>query len=98
MTTVRHTSDSVGIRELKSGLSAWLRRVQAGATIAITDRGRVIATIQPAAPPPTTAWAHRMVAAGLARWNGAKPAFPAAGARLRGRGRSAAAMVIEDRQ
>jgi prevent-host-death family protein len=95
---MRHASNSVGIRELKSGLSAWLRRVQGGATITITDRGRAIATIQPAAPRAATAWAHRMVADGRARWNGAKPAFPRSGARLRGRGQSAAEMVVADRQ
>ena len=89
---------SVGIRELKSGLSGYLKRVRAGATITVTDRGRVIATIQPAAPTPNVAWAHQMVAAGLARWDGGKPAFPVAGVRLRGRGRSAAETIIEDRQ
>lgn len=95
---MRSGSSSVGIRELKSRLSAYLKRVQRGTTITVTDRGRVIATIQPVAPPPDTAWAHQMVAAGLARWNGDKPRFPSSGVRLRGRGRSAAEIVVEDRQ
>ncbi|MFZ4580362.1 MAG: type II toxin-antitoxin system Phd/YefM family antitoxin [Myxococcota bacterium] len=41
----------VGIRELKAQLSGWLRRVHAeGETVAITDRGRVVAVLAPAPP------------------------------------------------
>ncbi|MGH9416494.1 MAG: type II toxin-antitoxin system Phd/YefM family antitoxin [Terriglobales bacterium] len=39
---------SVGVRELKSQLSAYLRRVRAGEPVAITDRGKAIAEIVPA--------------------------------------------------
>ena len=39
---------SVGIRVLKQQLSAYLRRVQAGEAMEITDRGRVVAEILPA--------------------------------------------------
>ena len=34
---------SVGIRELKDRLSEYLRQVQAGETLLVTDRGRVAA-------------------------------------------------------
>ena len=37
----------VGIRELKSRLSEYVDRVQAGATLVITDRGRPVAEIRP---------------------------------------------------
>ncbi len=36
---------SIGIRELKSRLSGVLREVQAGETILVTDRGRVVAQL-----------------------------------------------------
>jgi prevent-host-death family protein len=38
----------VGTRELKSHLSEYLRRVKAGQTVAVTERGRVIGHIVPA--------------------------------------------------
>ena len=42
---------SVGIRELKNRLSEFLRRVQDGETIAVTDRGRVVAELRSPVPP-----------------------------------------------
>ena len=38
---------TVGIRELKNGLSKYLRRVRRGDTIVITDRGTAVAEIVP---------------------------------------------------
>jgi prevent-host-death family protein len=38
---------SVGIRELRQRASELLRRVEAGETIEITDRGRPVAVISP---------------------------------------------------
>ncbi len=40
----------VGTRELKSRLSEYLRRVKAGQTVVVTERGKVIGQIVPAAP------------------------------------------------
>jgi prevent-host-death family protein len=40
----------VGTRELKSHLSEYLRRVKAGQIVVITERGKVIGHIAPAAP------------------------------------------------
>ena len=37
----------VGIRELKNRLSAYLRQVNSGETILVTDRGRVVAELAP---------------------------------------------------
>lgn len=37
----------VGIRELKSRLSEYVARAQAGETLVITDRGRPVAEIRP---------------------------------------------------
>lgn len=45
--------DEVGIRELKAHLSGYVRRVHAeGTTLAVTDRGRIVAVL---APPPLAA-------------------------------------------
>jgi prevent-host-death family protein len=43
----------IGIRELRQRASAYLRRVEAGETIEVTDRGRPIALLTPIpeAPP-----------------------------------------------
>lgn len=40
----------VGVRELKSGLSAYLRRVRQGQSLVITDRGEPVAEIRPIKP------------------------------------------------
>ncbi len=38
---------TVGIRELKNRLSEYLRRVRAGETVLVTDRGEVVAEFTP---------------------------------------------------
>jgi len=40
---------TVGIRELKARLSAFIRRARAGHTVYVTDHGRVVAEIRPPA-------------------------------------------------
>ncbi len=37
----------VGVRELRQRASAWLRRVEAGETVRVTDRGRPVALLTP---------------------------------------------------
>jgi prevent-host-death family protein len=39
--------ESVGIRELKGNLSKYVRRVEAGEVVYVTDRGRVVAELVP---------------------------------------------------
>jgi len=39
--------ETVGIRELKNKLSAYVRRVEAGDVVIVTDRGRVVAELVP---------------------------------------------------
>ncbi len=39
--------ETVGIRELKDHLSKYVRRVEAGNTVIVTDRGRVVAELVP---------------------------------------------------
>lgn len=39
--------ETVGIRELKNRLSAYVRKAEAGDVVLVTDRGRVVAEIGP---------------------------------------------------
>lgn len=39
---------TVGIKALKNNLSAYIRAVEAGETVRVTDRGRVVAELVPA--------------------------------------------------
>jgi len=57
----------VGVRELKNSLSSYLKRVRAGETIVVTDRGEPIARIIPTAIPDRIA---RLMAEGRATWSG----------------------------
>lgn len=61
----------VGIRELKSKLGEYLRRVKAGETITVTERGKTIGLIIPIKPT-VEERLQAMVAAGQAEWNGQK--------------------------
>ena len=65
--------EQVGIRELKAHLSRHLKRVRSGVRLAVTERGRTIATISPVDTITDVDWAHRLVAEGGAQWNGGKP-------------------------
>lgn len=61
----------VGTRELKNKLSEYMRRVKAGETIIVTERGKPVGQIMPV----KLALEERlqaMVDAGLAEWNGQK--------------------------
>ena len=88
--------ETIGIRELKTHLSRHLKRVQAGVRLVVTEHGRSIATIAPVNSPPGLDWAHQLVAEDGAHWNGGKPAPVTRPAVTRGK--SASAIVIEDRR
>jgi prevent-host-death family protein len=60
---------TVGIRELKSRLSHYLRQVKGGATLLITERGRPVGRIVPVGLPPEDRL-QTMVEAGLVAWSG----------------------------
>jgi prevent-host-death family protein len=42
-------AERVGVRELRQNLSVWLRRVAAGETFEVTERGRPVAILAPIA-------------------------------------------------
>jgi prevent-host-death family protein len=56
--------NQVGIRELRQHASRWLRRVAAGESFEVTDRGRPVALLIPV---PTAEGLNALVAAGRAR-------------------------------
>jgi prevent-host-death family protein len=64
---------SVGVRELRDNLSEYLRRVEAGEQLLITDRGRPIGEIGPAAAGRIALRAKELVRRGLGGWSGGKP-------------------------
>ena len=88
--------ETVGIRDLKAHLSRHLKRVRSGVRLAVTERGRTIATISPVELLPHVDWAHQLVAEGLAQWNGGKPTGSARPPKLARK--TAASVVLEDRR
>ena len=55
----------VGLKALKDKLSEYVRAAAAGETVVITDRGRAIAEIKPAAPIPDRYKDHPVLARGI---------------------------------
>jgi prevent-host-death family protein len=58
----------VGVRELRQNLSVYLRRVEQGEALDVTEHGRLVARLAPALPPETS------VLARLAAEHRARPA------------------------
>jgi prevent-host-death family protein len=85
----------VGVRELKSRLSSYMRQVKAGHSVVITDHGKTIGRIIGARATLESRSAE-LIQAGIIAWSGRKiaPGKPA----VRSRGKSTVAdMVIENR-
>ena len=57
-----YMSDTVGIAELRQHLTRYLRRVEQGERLIVTDRNRPVAELGP--PPTTGAALDRLIAAG----------------------------------
>lgn len=85
----------VGARELKSKLGEYLRRVKAGETIIVTERGRTIGQIVPAQPT-LEKRLKGLVESGLTEWDGRKyqPKKPVARNRSR---KQLSDLIIENR-
>ena len=56
--------ESIGVRELRQHASRWLKRVSAGESFAVTDRGRRVALLVPA---PSQDGLEELFASGRAR-------------------------------
>jgi prevent-host-death family protein len=87
---------AVGVRELKNHLSEYLKRVQAGERVEVTERGRPVAVISPPAVTPADQRIEAMLREGIARWAGGKPRGTARPPRIKGP--SVAQIVIEGRR
>ena len=91
-------ASQVSVRDLKTHLSEWLGRVQAGEEVEITSHRKPIARItavKPAAPAPTSPL-QKAIDAGLISWNGQKPVIPPP-VKLNDGGPLMSDLVIEDR-
>ncbi len=89
---------SVGSRELKTRLGAWLRRVRRGETVVVTDRGDPVAELRPlsAGLGPEDAALAGLEALGVVT-RPVKPALPVFRP-IRSTGRPASEAVIEGRE
>lgn len=86
----------VGIRVLKNQLSRYLKRVQAGERMVVTDRGKPVAILSPPVATETDRRIEAMLREGLARWGGGKPMGSRRPPRVKGP--SVAQAVIEGRR
>ena len=88
----------VSVRDLKTHLSEWLARVQAGEVVEVTSHRKPIARITAVKPPDAgiTSPLQKAIDAGLISWNGQKPDFPPP-IKLSGKGKLISEIVIEDR-
>ncbi len=66
--------DRIGIRELRQHASRWLRRVEAGESFEVTDRGRPVAVLAPV--PTSDSEVARLIRSGEVRApTGVRPAL-----------------------
>ncbi|HET7057616.1 MAG TPA: type II toxin-antitoxin system prevent-host-death family antitoxin [Nitrospiraceae bacterium] len=86
----------VGVRELKNRLSRYLKRVQAGEEVIVTEHGRTIARLVPVKVPAIQEALRPLLQDGHIRWAGGKP--HGVGKPPKVRGRSLSELVIEDRR
>ena len=86
---------SVGIRELKRSISSYLRDVQSGERILITDRKKPLAVITAIDNDQENEMIKQLADTGMAYWTGGKPrgAVP----RIRSK-KSMSEAVLEDRR
>jgi prevent-host-death family protein len=86
----------VGVETLKDRLSEYLERAREGERILITERGRSVALLGPIEGSESTKRVWKLVESGVASWKGGKP--KGSRPRPRVRGKSASAIVLEDRR
>lgn len=86
----------IGIRELKARLSAYLRRVRAGETIIITNRGKPVGRIVPVKQS-IHLQLETLRTAGLISWNGEPLPQLAPVAKIKGE-KTVADILVEDRE
>jgi prevent-host-death family protein len=85
---------TVGIRELKAQLSAYLKEVKNGSTVVITERGRPVGRIIPAGEPLEEKMQH-LIRSGDIAWSGRKLQAGHPAVKLR-RGRKTIAEIVSE--
>ena len=90
------TQTTVGIRELKAQLSAYVQRVKAGDTVVITERGKAVGRIVPIERS-VEERLQDLIAAGVVEWNGQKLEPMAPVAKTHG-ATTVADLLLEDRE
>jgi prevent-host-death family protein len=86
----------IGIRELKNQLSKYLKIVRQGKTIAITQRGKIIAYMTPSNRSQELEDLMALIQEGKAHWKGGKPAGLKRLVKITGK--PVSRIVIEDRR
>jgi len=86
----------VGTRELKNRLSEYLRRVKAGETIIITERGKPVGQIMPIGVDLPSRF-MKLTEAGIIEWNG-QPVSPYQPKAVNRSERLLSDLVAEDRE
>lgn len=91
-------TSQVSVRDLKTHLSEWLGRVQAGEVVEVTSHRKPIARITAVKPTDSISSnpLQRAIDAGVMSWNGQKPILPPP-VKLRGEGKPLSDIVMEDR-
>jgi prevent-host-death family protein len=84
---------SVGVKELKSGLSRFIARAREGEEIVITDHGKDVALMVPLSRERQAV--KSLIQKGKAKWSGGKPTG-LSGVRIKGKALSKT--VVEDRR
>ncbi len=88
----------IGVREFRAHLSAYLRRVARGESVVVGDRRRQpIARLVPIKRGADAEWLEQLAARGVVSPPTAPFALPQS-IRLKGKGKLASEMVIEDRR
>lgn len=91
-------ASQVSVRDLKTHLSEWLARAQAGEVVEVTSHRKPIARITAVKPVDSgiSSPLQQAMDAGLISWSGQKPNLPPP-VKLRGQGKLLSDIVIEDR-
>ena len=84
----------VSIQNFKSHLSRYVSEAQSGLLIELTSHRKVVAKVI-GVPPSEGTGVSRLLAAGVATWQGGKP--KGASIKLKAHTQSVSAMVLEDR-
>lgn len=87
---------TVGIRELKSRLSKYVRQVKSGASLVITEHGKPVGQIVPVRPT-LERRLRQLVESQVISWSGRRLASKVPRVELRGR-KTVAEMLLEDRE